>query len=232
MAYTSAAMTDSEPVYVRPDSGLGRWVKDPYCGLSHATGAVLSLVGMIFLLVLTTGGAFSYVGLSIYGASLICLFTASALAHSLHVNDKLDSWLDRFDYAAIFFLIAGTYTPICLTALRGPWGYTMLSIETGIAVLGASLVLFSSIDTKYISPLYVPMGWLVTIAAVPMIHGMPLSAFVCLVIGGVIYSVGALVFIFEKPRLWPGRFGWHDLWHTMVLAGAGFHFAAVTTIVL
>lgn len=213
----------------RPTSGLGRWIKDPYCSLSHGFGAVLSLVGMIFLLVLTTGGASSYIGLTIYGLALITLFTASFLAHALHVDEKMDELLDRFDYAAIFFLIAGTYTPVCLTALRGPWGYTMLSIEWTLAIAGAVAVLILKAPKHWISPLYVPMGWLVCIAVVPMLRNMTPVAFWLLVAGGVIYSVGAVIFITERPRLWPRVFGWHDLWHTMVLIGAGCHFAAVST---
>ena len=216
----------------RPAAGLGRWIKDPYCGLSHAGGAVASLVGMVLLLVLTTGGAFSYVGVSVYGVALILLFSASAVAHSLHVGDAASEWLDRLDYSAIFFLIAGTYTPVCLTVLRGPWGYTMLSIEWSLALAGVTAVLLMRVPTKYVSPLYVPMGWLVLVAVSPMLRTMPPAAFVLLVAGGTIYSLGAAVFIFERPRLWPGRFGWHDLWHTMVLAGAGCHFAAVTMIAL
>ena len=215
---------------VRPERGLGRWIKDPYCGLSHASGAVAALVGMVLLLALTTGGAFSYVSLAVYGSSLILLFTASALAHSLHVDDRVGDRLDRLDYAAIFFLIAGTYTPICLTVLRGPWGYTMLAIEGGLALIGAFTVLFTKVPTKYISPLYVPMAWLVMVAVGPMVRAMPLEAFLWLLSGGIVYSLGAVVFITKKPKLWPGRFNYHDLWHTMVLAGAACHFVAVSIV--
>lgn len=217
---------------LRPTSGLGRWIKDPYCGLSHAGGAVASLVGIIVLLSLTRGGPVTWVSLVIYGVALVLLFSASALAHSLHVGERVNDRLDRFDHAAIFLLIAGTYTPICLTALRGPWGYTMLSIEGVLAVIGATTVLFTRVPLTWISPLYVPMSWLVTIAAVPMIRSMETATLLWLVIGGVIYSSGAVVFITKRPRLWPGRFGYHELWHTMVLAGAVCHFVAVATLTL
>ncbi|HEX8322334.1 MAG TPA: hemolysin III family protein [Tepidisphaeraceae bacterium] len=221
-------MTDA----CRPTSGLSRWIKDPYCGLSHAGGAVASLIGVVVLLVLTRGGPMLYVGLVVYGISLVLLFTASALAHSLHVGERLGDRLDRFDHAAIFLLIAGTYTPVCLTALRGPWGYTMLSIEGALAVIGVVTVLFTRVPLTWVSPLYVPMAWLVTIAFVPMVRSMTTATLLWLVVGGVIYSVGAVVYITKRPRLWPGRFGYHDLWHTMVLAGAACHFVAVATLVL
>ena len=226
-------MTESiDPVSPRPSAGLARWVKDPYCGLSHAGGAVAALVGLIFLLVFTTGGAFSYVGLSVYGVSMIALFTASALAHSLHVGVDVEDRLNRLDYACIFFLIAGTYTPLCLTVLRGPWGYSLLAVAWTMGIAGGAVVLLTRVKVDYITPLYVPMGWLIVIAAAPLIRLMPTGALLCLIAGGLIYSFGAVVFVLKKPKLWPGRFGYHDLWHTMVLAGAGCHFIAVTTVAM
>lgn len=224
-------MADPE-FHVRPTRGVGRWIKDPYCGISHAAGAVAAFVALILVLISTTGGAFSYVGLSIYLLSAIALFTASALAHSLHASQRVADRLDRLDYACIFFLIAGSYTPLCLTVLRGSWGYTILSSEWMIAFIGASLVLFTRVPTKYISPLYVPMAWLVLVVGWPMFHALPVSASVWLLVGGIIYTLGAVVFLTHRPRLWPGRFGYHDLWHTMVLAAAACHFVAVTSVAL
>lgn len=216
----------------RPTAGIARWIREPYCGLSHGLGAVLSVVGLVMMLVFTTGGAFSYVSLSIYGGSMIAVFTASAMAHSLHVSERTGCWLDRIDFAAIFFLIAGTYAPLCLTVLRGPWGYSMLAIESGLALIGAAAVLLTRTPREWVSPLYVPMGWLVIIAVVPVFRLMPLASILWLAAGGVIYSVGAIIFIFQRPRLWPGRFGWHDLWHTLVLGGAACHFIAVTSVAM
>lgn len=216
----------------RPASGMARWIREPYCGLSHGAGAVAAIVALVLTLVFTTGGTFSYIGLSIYCGSMIAVFTASALAHSLHVSERTINWLNRADYASIFFLIAGTYAPLCLTVLRGPWGYTILSIEAALAVIGASAVLLTRMDCTIMSPLYVPMGWLILVAIVPVFRLMPLDAILWLIAGGVVYSVGAIIFIAEKPRLWPGRFGWHDLWHTLVLIGAGCQFIAVTRVAM
>ena len=217
---------------LRPSSGIGRWVKDPYCGLSHAAGALAAAVGIALALVYTTGGLFSYVGLGVYGASMVALFTASAVAHSVHVSESVGRRLDRLDYACIFFLIAGTYTPLCLSAIRGPWGYAVLAAEAGLAAVGIGAVLLTRVPVRWITPVYVPMGWLVLAAAVPLARAIPTAAMALLVAGGVIYSVGAAVFMAERPTLWPGRFGWHDLWHTMVLAAAGCHFTAVMMVAL
>lgn len=223
---------ESTPSVSRPATGLTRWIKEPYCGLSHAFGAVASLIGVATLMLLTRGGAAAYIGLTIYGLAAVLLFSASAAAHSLHVNARIDALLDRLDHAAIFALIAGTYTPICLTVLHGPWGYSILAIEWSIAALGGLLVLFSRVSVTWIAPLYVPMGWLVVVATGPLLRLATTATIAWLLIGGVVFTVGAVVFITKRPRLWPGRFGFHDLWHTMVLIGVGCHFIAISKVTL
>lgn len=209
----------------RPPSGIGRFVKDPFCGLSHAIGALLSIAALVVMLALTDGGPLRIIALTIYGLSLITLFTASALAHSLHVPAHVEDRLDRFDYVAIFGLIAGTYTPLCLTVLRGGWGWTLLIIEWSLAVIGATAILRSGSHKRWPVALYLPMSWLLIVAIVPLVRVMPIDALIYLTIGGVLYTVGAFVFLSGRPKLFPGKFGSHDLWHVMVLGGSAFHFA-------
>lgn len=217
-SYNQPPMTFS-----RPASGIARFIKDPFCGLSHALGALLSIAALVSMLVFTQGGTIRYVALSVYGVTLILLFTASAMAHSLHCSEKTGDRLDRLDYAAIFLLIAGTYTPLCLTVLRGPWGWTLLGIEWGLALIGGTLVLASKSVRRWTLLLYIPMGWLVTTAMGPLIRALPTDAMIFLVLGGIIYSVGAIVFLTGRPKLFPGIFGSHDLWHVMVLLASGCH---------
>jgi len=223
---------DSTHSNLRPATGLARWIKEPYCGLSHAFGAVAMLIGVSTLMLLTPGGVERYIGLAVYGLAGVLLFSASAAAHSLHVSPRVEALLDRLDHAAIFALIAGTYTPICLTVLHGPWGNTMLAIEWTIAAVGASLVLFSRVPLTWVAPLYVPMGWLVVVATGPLLRLATTAMIAWLLIGGVVFTLGAVVFITKRPRLWPGRFGFHDLWHTMVLIGVGCHFIAISQVTL
>src|SRR4051812_3144787 len=104
---------------------VSRWIKDPFCGLSHMVGSLLSVVALVVLLVVTRHTPWHYVAFAIYGTSLIVLYTASALVHSLHCSLKTEDRLERFDFCAIFVLIAGTYTPLCLTVLRGPMGWSL-----------------------------------------------------------------------------------------------------------
>lgn len=211
----------------RPSSGLARYIKDPYCGLSHAAGAVLSVVALVAMLHASEGGALRTTAICVYGASLILLFTASALAHSMYCSAKMGSRLDRFDYVAIFLLIAGTYTPLCLTVLRGPWGWSLLTIEWMTALIGVIFVLISDSIPRWTMLLYLPMGWLAFAAGAPILRLFPIDAIIYLLLGGLLYTVGAAVFITGRPKLLPGRFGAHDLWHTMVLLAAGCHLATI-----
>ena len=208
--------------------GISRWIKEPYCGLSHALGAVLALAGLIVLLAIADGGPWQRAGFAVYGVSMTLLFTASALTHSLHCSARTGSRLDQFDYVSIFLLIAGSYTPICLGPLRGPWGWTLLGLEWGLAAAGtlATLVLRERAAWLRLG-LYVVMGWLALIAIVPLARQLPPAALAWLVAGGVVYTVGAVVFATDRPRLWPDRFGAHDLWHTLVLLGAACHFVVI-----
>lgn len=206
-------------------SGLRRWIQDPFPALSHALGAVLSVLALVFMLSVNQGGALRITALAVYGASLIFLFSASAAAHT--VRGRFADRFNRLDYAAIFFLIAGTYTPICLMVLRGAWGWTLLAIVWTMALAGAGVMLLSNASWRRWMPLlYVVMGWLVLAAAGPLLRTMPADALFWLAAGGIVYTLGAVVFITGRPRLWRW-FGSHDLWHVMVLIGSGCHLLTV-----
>ncbi len=203
-------------------------IKDPYCGLSHLVGSVLALVAMAVLLASTRVSAWHYVSFSIYGACLFALYLASGLTHSLRCKPSMDDMLERFDYAAIFALIAGTYTPLCLTALRGPVGWTLFGIEWVLAAIGVVAVMITrERPRKLTMTLYLVMGWMLVLVLGPVLRMMPAGSVPWLVAGGVCYSVGAVVFALEWPRFWPGRFGSHDVWHTLVLAGSFCHFVVM-----
>src|SRR6185437_9818226 len=117
-----------------------RCVKDPIPALSHWAGAILGLCGMVALLVLARGRTWYVVGLGIYGLTLVLLYVASAVAHTIRCSAKGEERLTRLDYMAIFLLIAGTYTPLCLVPLRGPWGWGMLAAEWSMAAAGIATV--------------------------------------------------------------------------------------------
>jgi hemolysin III len=207
---------------------ITRTIKDPFPGLSHAVGALLSVGALISLIILAAGRPMLTVAVAVYGASLIILYTASALTHSLHCSPEVSQRLDQFDYAAIYVLIAGTYTPMCLGPLWGSWGRTLLVGEWALAACGIVSVLLMKGRASIVRVLvYVAMGWLGFVRVGRIWDALPAASLWWLFAGGFMYSVGAIVFATNRPRLWPGRFGSHDLWHTMVLAGSACHFIVI-----
>jgi hemolysin III len=212
---------------------IRRAVKDPFPGLSHWVGMLLSIAGLVALLLLTRGRAWQVVGCAIYGASLILLYLASALAHTLRCSPKLDTLLTRLDCMAIYLLIAGTYTPLCLVTLRGPWGWGMLAAEWVMAVTGILTIATRRFDSRWPRTLlYLFMAWVVALVAiVPILRVLPAPALAWLLAGGVIYSIGAVVFALDRPNLWPNRFVAHDLWHLLVILGSACHFVVIARFV-
>jgi hemolysin III len=194
---------------------------------------VLSIAGLVILLTRTAGDARRLIGCAIYGGTLVVLYAASALAHTIHCSPRASDRLTRFDYMAIFLLIAGTYTPLCLVNLRGPWGWGMLTAEWAMAALGIFLVATGKGSANGARTLlYLFMAWVVALVAIgPMSRALPPTALAWLLIGGVVYSLGAVVFALDRPHLWPGRFVAHDLWHVLVLLGSGCHFFVIVRFV-
>ncbi len=205
-----------------------RLPKEPFCGFSHMAGIALSVVGLIVLLIAAKGRPLHLAAFGIYGASLIVLYTASTLYHSLHVPTEKEVILMRFDHCAIFALIAGTYTPVCLVTLRGPLGYTMLAAVWGLALFGSIGIFVWKL--KFEVPrviLCVVMGWMALFAIGPMREAWSPTGLWLLIGGGVLYSVGTIIFATDWPHLVPGKFSAHDLWHIFVLAGSMCHFALI-----
>jgi len=215
-----------------------RWIKDPVSSLSHWLGVVLSTIGFVVLLVLAWGHPWHLVSFTIYGASLIFLYTASAVYHSFQGSLRRDEYLhavrhkaaslsrlQRLDHGAIYGLILGTYVPVCLISLRGGWGWTLLGIETALALFGVlATILWKRAPDWLRVTLYIVMGWLALIAMAPLRASLPPAALGWLVGGGVVYSVGTLIYALDRPHLWPGKFSAHDLWHLFVMGGTACHF--------
>jgi hemolysin III len=203
-------------------------IRDPFSGVSHFVGAGLALIGLVVLSVLAWGQPTKLAAFAIYGAGAIVLYLASAIYHSIHSDSP---WPQRFDHMAIYVMIAGTYTPVCLVALPGPLGYTMLAIEWSLAAFGvAANIWFGGGPAVMRVVLYLGMGWLAVIAIPQLRAAMPADAVTWLLAGGILYSLGTVVYATERPRLWPGRFGAHDLWHVFVLVASWCHFAMMLDI--
>lgn len=202
-------------------------VKDPVSGFSHLLGAVLSAVGLYFLVryAAANGTVWHIVSFSIFGASLILLYTASSVYHLLIVPEKSTTILRKIDHTMIYVLIAGTYTPVCLIPLRGNWGWSLLVSIWGIAITGIILKLLWFNAPRWLSTLfYVIMGWLIVIAFVPLVRTMPAAAMLWLVAGGLMYTIGAVIYGTKWPRLKSKAFGFHEVFHMFVLYGSFCHF--------
>ena len=224
----ACASPDLRPRRSRPPRLRWPRPKDPFPAWSHWVGVLLSVTGTVVLLVAAAGKPLHLVGFAVYGLSMVLLYVASALAHSLDCSHRNVARLERFDYIAIFLLIAGTYTPLCLVSLRGPWGWGLLAAAWATAAFGITSLFLTRPGMHWPRvATYVVMGWLALFAAPEIIRVLPRPAILLLIAGGVVYSLGALVFLTQRPRLWPGRFGSHDLWHCMVLAGSACHFAVM-----
>ena len=191
--------------------------------MTHLVAASLVLPGAIVLVVLSAlgGDPWKIVGVSVYGVALVLLFTFSTLYHSLRGRAK--HVLRKLDHQGIYLLIAGSYTPFCLVTLRGAWGWSLLGVVWGLAVLGSLQELRPRRDARILSlVIYVVMGWLALIALVPLLHALGSAGFAWIAAGGAFYTVG-IVFYALDTRVTHA----HGVWHLFVIAGSGAHYFAI-----
>jgi hemolysin III len=199
-------------------------IREPVNALSHLLGLVLAAVGTVVLLQMARGPG-ERVAFGVYGASLMLLYGASTLYHSLPLPVHRLRPLRTLDHIAIYFLIAGTYTPVAMVTLHGPWGWTLLGTAWAIAVAGIPFKIWFLDAPVWISTgLYLGMGYLVLAAAAPLATRVSPGGLAWLVAGGIAYTVGAIIFTRERPNPFPGIFGHHEIWHLLVLVGSGCHF--------
>jgi hemolysin III len=213
----------SEP---RARLARSRWrAIEPFSCYSHLVGVLLAISGLVVLLALSRDDPWRIVGFSIYGASLILLYLASTIYHWLLLPIPQRRWLNRIDHVAIFLLIAGTYTPVCLVTLRGGWGWSVFGVVWGVAFGGAILKLcFRSLPRWVSASIYVAMGWIVVVAIVPLVRAFPAPALLWLLAGGLLYTTGALIYAMRRPNPFPRVFGFHEIFHLFVLGGSVSHF--------
>lgn len=194
--------------------------------VTHGIGALLSIAALVILIVFSAiqGTAWHVVSFTIFGVTLFILYLESTLYHSI-TNKRAKRLFRKFDHMSIFLLIAGTYTPFCLTVLRGPVGWTIFGIVWGSTILGIVLKAFYTGKKDTLSTsLYIVMGWLIVIAIKTLYIKMTFNGFLFLVLGGVLYTVGA--FFYSKNKI---TFN-HGIWHLFVLGGSAFHFFSVMSL--
>lgn len=201
-------------------------VKEPINAITHFLGFLLS-IPILMILVARAKQEASFVAVTaflIFGISLLLLYGASTIYHTLNVSEKRTAFLRRIDHMMIFVLIAGTYTPVCLIPLRGKWGWSLLIAVWGFAILGILLKIFWLNAPRWFSTLlYVVMGWLVLFAFVPLEKAIPFSGILLLAAGGIIYTIGAVIYAVKWSKLKLKYFGFHEIFHLFVMGGSALH---------
>ena len=206
--------------------------KDPISAYTHFAGFAVGIVGLVALLVLVAGDAPKTVGMALFGGSLVLLFGTSGTYHFFDLGAQGNIWMRRLDHCAIFLFIAGSYYPPLIHALDGAWRISMMAVMGGIAVAGVGFKLLWITAPRWLTAgLYLAMGWVVVIPGYLVVQALPVAALVWLAVGGLSYSVGAVIYATKRPDPWPATFGFHEIFHLFVLAGAGSHFIGMLALV-
>ena len=207
-------------------------MREPVNGLTHLGGALAAIIALIALLIVGRFDMAKEISVAIYGISLISLFSASAAYHLINADSKVIQTLRKLDHSAIYILIAGTYTPFCVLVFNGFFHWGMLAVVWFFALAGIVVKLFYIKAPRWLNAcIYVVMGWL-GVVAFGQIKAHSSNILIWLIVGGVIYTLGAVVYSTKIFNFIPGKFGFHEVWHIFVLAGATAHFISVLLLVI
>ncbi len=198
-------------------------IEEIFNAIVHGIGALLSIAGLVLLIVFATlkGSMIHVISVSIYGSTLVLLYLNSTIYHSL-TNRKAKEVFEIFDHASIYLLIAGTYTPFTLIVLHGAMGWIVFGIIWGLAFCGVLFKSFFTGKLDFISTIiYLIMGWLIVLVFKPLMYSLNTTGLIFLIIGGLLYSVGTIFYLFQKIKFA------HVVWHVLVLVATIFHFFAI-----
>ncbi|MCV2393699.1 hemolysin III family protein [Actinotalea sp. M2MS4P-6] len=202
--------------------------------VSHLFAACFALVGAALLIAQASaqGDPWKIVGFSVYGLSVVTLFVSSTLHHGIDRGPRVNEVLRTLDYDSVFLLIAGTVTPLVLVLFRNVYGWTVLGAVWAIAAFGITVRSWHRRLPKYVTnTLYIALGWM-PVLLVGAGGDIPAGALVLMAAGGLVYSAGFVIFVIERPNPWPGVFGFHEIWHLMVVVAAVLHYLLMYVYVL
>jgi hemolysin III len=191
--------------------------------LTHGLGVVLAIVGLTVLVARAAvyGTTWHVAGSAVFGATLVIMYTASTLFHSIPLP-RIKHILRVIDHSSIYLLIAGTYTPFTLVTLHGPWGWSLFALTWGLALAGVVFKIFSTGRYEKLSLfIYLAMGWCIVLAVKPLMHALPVGGLVLMLLGGLAYTGGVVFYVWERLRYH------HAIWHVFVLAGSVLQYFAV-----
>ncbi len=206
--------------------------KEPASAYTHFAGVAGGIVGLVVLVVVSAGDAPKTVGMTLFGGTLVLLFLASASYHFFDLGERGNRWLRRIDHSAIFLFIAGSYVPPLIHTLDGAWRISMLSVVGGLAVAGVVMKLFWLGGPRWLTTaFYLALGWVLVVPAYQVLPRLTVNGLIWVTLGGLIYTAGAVVYARKRPDPLPGVFGFHEVWHLFVLAGAACHFVFMLDLV-
>jgi hemolysin III len=204
----------------------------PLSGLTHLGAALAAVVGSVVLVLAGGKSPMKVAVLSVYGLSLIFLFGSSSAYHLIKAGPETIVRLRKLDHAAIYGLIAGSYTPICAIMFTGFWRWGFLAVIWSLAAAGIIVKMFVIKAPRWVTAgVYVLLGWISLAAAGEARRALPAGALIGLAVGGLIYTVGAVIYITKKLDLFPGKFGFHEVWHVFVILAALAHYVTIAVYV-
>lgn len=213
---------------------MKHYLREPINSITHLLGAFLSIIGTIVLLTHTTLPLNPVVitSILIFGISLVLLYTASGVYHLVYATDAILLRLRKLDHSMIFILIAGSYTPFCLLALDGFWKWFIIITVWSLALIGIILKMVWMNMPRWLSTgFYIGMGWIALFALKPLYASLSLGGFCYLILGGVMYTIGGIIYGTKKPNL-SADFGFHEIFHIFVMLGSFCHYWAILNYVI
>lgn len=212
-------------------------IKEPGSAITHFIGMLMAIFAAVPLLLKAAKepNPVYMVSLTIYAISLILLYAASTTYHTFDLSKKVNTLLKKWDHMMIFLLIAGSYTPICLLVLDQPTGYFLLALVWSIAVIGILIKAFWVFCPKWVSSLlYIGMGWTCVLAFTQLLNNMSRPAFLWLLAGGIIYTIGGVIYALKLPTFDKRHknFGTHEIFHLFVMGGSACHFVVMYSLLL
>ncbi|WP_079505602.1 PAQR family membrane homeostasis protein TrhA [Mesobacillus jeotgali] len=215
---------------------MNSYIREPINGLTHLAGALLSFAGLLALVIkasMTDGSALAITSVIIFGLSMILLYTASATYHMVISKDGVIAFLRKIDHSMIFLLIAGTYAPFCLISLKGLTGWTLFGIITFVALCGILFKMIWFRSPRWLSTsIYIVMGWMVIFVVSPLSSVLNPAGIFWLVAGGILYTIGGVIYALKPDFLRSKHLGFHEIFHIFIMLGSLAHFFSVYFYVL
>lgn len=203
-------------------------MKEPVNTWTHFILFVAAIVGLVFLIIMSRNNISKLITMMIYGLSMILLYGASSIYHWVQTTPKKELLLKKIDHIAIYFLIAGSYTPVFYYGLEGAWRWAMLISVWSLALIGMALKIWFIHAPRYVSAgFYVSLGWIALVPFLQLIKHLPQGAIILMAVGGVIYTMGAVIYATKIFDFFPKRFGFHEIFHLFIAAGSIVHFIMI-----